>query len=141
MKTKICGICKHTLDITEFWTRKLKSGTITRQYSCIKCSKKRRTKYYNTHKLSEKKVRKLREDKIIKWYTDYKATLQCEICGYNKCINALEFHHIDSNTKFKSVSQLFRDRAKIDIIENEIKKCKILCSNCHRELHYNEMHP
>lgn len=60
---------------------------------------------------------------------------KCAICGYNKCIDALEFHHLDAKTKISSISQMYVKIRKIEDILNEVKKCILLCSNCHKELH------
>ena len=57
---------------------------------------------------------------------------KCCMCGYNKCIAALEFHHIDANDKEGGIigtsASLCRQR-------EEAKKCILVCANCHREIH------
>lgn len=59
---------------------------------------------------------------------------KCIKCGYNTCLKALEFHHIDPTQKDFTISN---DHFKLlDAIE-ESKKCVLLCSNCHKELHDN----
>lgn len=58
---------------------------------------------------------------------------KCELCGYSKYLSVLEFHHIDPKTKEFSISTN-TNRALADVL-NEIEKCKLLCANCHRELH------
>jgi predicted DNA-binding protein YlxM (UPF0122 family) len=58
---------------------------------------------------------------------------KCVKCGYNRCIRALEFHHIIPSEKdfvISSYSFLSWDRVK-----KEIEKCMLVCSNCHREIH------
>lgn len=57
---------------------------------------------------------------------------KCQICGYDKCYSALEFHHIDAKEKSFGLSDN-RNRAW-DLCKEEIKKCVLLCSNCHREV-------
>lgn len=59
---------------------------------------------------------------------------RCCLCGYNRCIDALEFHHVDEKKKRFGLSQngLTRSWKKTRI---ELEKCILLCSNCHRELH------
>lgn len=59
---------------------------------------------------------------------------KCQICGYNRCVAALSFHHIDEKTKSFSLSTrgLTRSWAKI---EAEVDKCILVCENCHREIH------
>lgn len=73
---------------------------------------------------------------IKKWALDYKGS-HCELCGYNKCTDALEFHHLDPDQKDFSISD--RD-IKLDWgkIKNELDKCILICANCHRELHAHE---
>ena len=67
---------------------------------------------------------------------DYKVSKGCSDCGYNKHHSALEFDHIkgqkDMNVCFaKSITQA----------KNEIKKCEVVCSNCHRVRTYNRIYP
>ena len=57
---------------------------------------------------------------------------KCIRCGYNTCIKALEFHHIDPSKKDFTISN---DNFKLQEAVKEIKKCILLCSNCHREFH------
>lgn len=58
---------------------------------------------------------------------------KCEECGYNRCIDALQWHHIDPNEKEFGISH--RRGAPIDILREETKKCRLLCANCHSEAH------
>ena len=57
---------------------------------------------------------------------------KCEFCGYNKCIEALEFHHIDETTKEFQISSSTKSLEKQ---KKEADKCYMLCANCHREVH------
>jgi hypothetical protein len=57
----------------------------------------------------------------------------CSICGYKKCLAALEYHPLFS--KERAVSKSFHSIRKI---KEEIKKCIVVCSNCHREIHEAE---
>lgn len=56
----------------------------------------------------------------------------CQMCGYDKCVEALEFHHNDPNEKDFTISgkSWSFDRLKI-----EADKCILVCSNCHKEIH------
>lgn len=58
---------------------------------------------------------------------------RCARCGYHKSIRAMDFHHPDPEQKDFSVSQN-ANRAWKNIVD-EIDKCVLLCSNCHREEH------
>jgi hypothetical protein len=59
---------------------------------------------------------------------------KCSVCNYNKCNDALDFHHIDSNNKKMNI-QFMLNRYSLKKIEEEIKKCILICKNCHNELH------
>ena len=58
----------------------------------------------------------------------------CEKCGYHNCLKALEFHHLDPTKKDFTISNEY---FKLKDAVEESKKCILLCSNCHRELHDN----
>jgi len=58
----------------------------------------------------------------------------CAVCGYNKCVAALEFHHRDPVAKDFSISSTGTTRS-FDKIKVELDKCLLLCANCHREHH------
>ena len=66
----------------------------------------------------------------------FKATLACINCGQNHPAT-FDFHHVDSSTKEESVNKLLKNRAFKRAME-EIKKCVVLCANCHRIHHYDE---
>lgn len=77
-----------------------------------------------------------RRAKLKQLAVDYKGG-KCEQCGYDKCIAALEFHHLDPLIKEFSISSdgYGKSWEKIKI---ELDKCDLLCSNCHREKHFEQ---
>jgi len=60
---------------------------------------------------------------------------KCVICEYNKCISALEFHHLDPSKKDFTLSKNMC--TAWDKIKDELDKCILVCANCHREIHDN----
>lgn len=58
---------------------------------------------------------------------------KCEKCGYNKCMRALEFHHLNPNEKDFGISRTLTKSIKT--LKEETDKCILLCSNCHAEEH------
>lgn len=74
-----------------------------------------------------------RRKKLKQMAIDYKGG-KCQVCGYNKCVGALEFHHPDPNEKEFGMSDGGWTRAW-EKIKNEIEKCMLVCANCHREIH------
>lgn len=77
-------------------------------------------------------VQKNRE-KMARRAIEYKGGC-CQVCGYNKCSRALEFHHLDPNTKEFGISKDGQTRGWTRV-KKELDKCAILCANCHREVH------
>lgn len=59
----------------------------------------------------------------------------CIKCGYNKNISALDFHHIEPDKKNYQLDVRHFSNTSIEKLEIELKKCILLCSNCHREEH------
>ena len=60
---------------------------------------------------------------------------KCELCGYDKSLSALDFHHVDPSQKEFTISRgYYHSEAKEKILK-EAKKCVLLCSNCHHEVH------
>ena len=58
---------------------------------------------------------------------------KCSKCGYNKCVGALDFHHLDPTEKDASWQKM-RLWNKSKLLK-ELDKCILLCANCHREAH------
>lgn len=116
-KTKICTICKQELTISSFYTNgKTSSGKTKYKGPCKTCENKRN------------------KDRYISIIRDFYSELSCQLCGYNRCIEALEFHHTDPTQKEFTISN--KRTASKDKLLNEMKKCMLLCANCHREQHF-----
>jgi hypothetical protein len=57
----------------------------------------------------------------------------CILCGYSRCLAALEFHHLDPAAKRFSVAGRGVTRSLARARE-EAQKCVLLCANCHAEV-------
>ena len=62
---------------------------------------------------------------------------KCNICGYNKSNSALEFHHINPKEKAFGIAANGTCR-DLETDLAEVKKCILVCANCHREIHNGE---
>jgi predicted nucleic acid-binding Zn ribbon protein len=62
---------------------------------------------------------------------------KCCICGYNKCQDALELHHITPSEKDFSLGKIRAHSKSWNTIVIELRKCVLVCSNCHKEVHAN----
>lgn len=58
---------------------------------------------------------------------------KCELCGYDRCLRALTFHHRDPATKSFDLSGKARTYG-LDRLRVEAAKCQLVCMNCHMEL-------
>ena len=59
----------------------------------------------------------------------------CEECGGKFHPAIYDFHHIDAESKEHKISVLMMKKWGVKL-ETELKKCKMLCANCHRLLHW-----
>lgn len=60
---------------------------------------------------------------------------RCVVCRYDRCCDALEFHHRDPANKDFALSAIRVTPRAWKLIAQELRKCVLLCSNCHREVH------
>ena len=112
--TKIfCSYCQQNKPTSEFG----KYDNERYNSYCIPCTKL----YRNTN-------RSIIKGKLITYLGG-----KCFLCDYNKCQGALDFHHLNPNEKDFNLSK-FAQKSLTDI-KNELNKCILICSNCHRELH------
>lgn len=136
MKTKICNICKKEKSIKEFYTNKTRYDGL--QTKCIECSKIYNKNHYQRNKKIYIQRASKRRQEFKKWWNDFKSQLKCIKCGeaHPSCIT---FHHRDPTKKEFGISQLTHTfRSKKKVLE-EIKKCDVLCFNCHVKLHWKDI--
>jgi len=111
---KVCSRCKEEKSSELFYKKKLKDKHIDQSF-CKECF----NKYCIQRWIDRKK-------EAVKLFGG-----SCFRCGYSKYYGALEFHHINKNEKSFSWNKS-RLLSKEKMI-NELKKCVLLCANCHRE--------
>lgn len=115
---KNCNVCNETKELTEFYSNGLWKGKKKYKPSCKSCE-------------YEKDM--LRYMKIVK---NFYGSLSCKLCGYDKNFAALDLHHVDPSAKEHQVS-VMRNHSE-EVIIKELEKCILICSNCHRELHFTD---
>src|ERR1017187_1562292 len=126
---KFCLVC------SPWGGRNVKDLTISdeeREQRRKQQNREKSKRYHYRHPDKQKQKREERKKRLIETFGG-----KCEICGYDKCIACLDFHHKDSNTKIFSFSVVGL-LIKWERLIEEAKKCSLLCSNCHGELHYAE---
>lgn len=86
----------------------------------------------NKDKIKEQAQKRRQERRL--WIQEIKSKLYCVKCDMNK-IECLDFHHSNPKEKDSAIAKVIYRWSKQRIL-NEIKKCIVLCSNCHRTEHY-----
>jgi hypothetical protein len=92
------------------------------------------------HKEDIKIRKRIRGALIKKTLVEYKGGA-CSVCGYNKNIAVLSFHHIndENNQKEYDISIRMGNRCSLETLKKEADKCILVCENCHREIHQKEL--
>jgi hypothetical protein len=113
MNTKTCPACQQEKPLDSFYKSKKRIHSW-----CKKCLCENHNKRWIERKIE---AMKLFDSKCCK-------------CGYCKNYAALEFHHLDP--KEKDFVWVKLRQMKWSQIVCELKKCVLLCANCHREEHW-----
>jgi 5-methylcytosine-specific restriction endonuclease McrA len=61
----------------------------------------------------------------------YKRLCGCVKCG-NKDPRVLDFDHINGKDKIDVISRMAGQTVRMENLKKEIRKCQVLCANCHR---------
>jgi hypothetical protein len=91
---------------------------------------------YEQNKTRNKERIKQRRASISNWFQEWKKSqnLKCQECGLER-LECLDFHHSDKSDKIERVSRLAISGRSKKTILTEVKKCIVLCANCHRKYH------
>lgn len=58
---------------------------------------------------------------------------RCGLCGYDRCVGALAFHHLVPQAKSFGLAEGGLARS-LSQARTEAAKCILLCANCHAEV-------
>lgn len=92
--------------------------------------------WYERNRMAVIAKSKQQRSDLRAWFREYKKALACIQCGQNHPAT-LDFHHVVRRSDNRKLRELVQNTSKARILE-ELKKCVVLCSNCHRIHHYNE---
>ena len=117
-----CKYCETERDESEFQKANVVKGKVYYRKKCTIC------------KIKDQNARL----GIIKtWVREYKKSHPCEKCGMAD-YRALQFHHKDDSEKDEAVAQGMVNGWSKERLMREIKKCLVLCANCHQIEHFKE---
>lgn len=117
------------------------SGLSLREVSkIVKISRQTLSKYIEVRdrKKDENEVRKNKIESVKRWKRKLKEEMvelkggKCVVCGYDKSLRALHFHHTIPSEKDITISSNSMTKEKVI---KELEKCVLVCSNCHSEIH------
>lgn len=129
-----CAKCKTDLPATSFPPSALR---LTKKwFMCNPC----RNAYYRGRRREDGgcyagRYVKRRREKNSQWFLALKEKLSCSRCDETH-VACLDFHHRDPASKEYNIGTMVYGQKKRSLIEAEIAKCDVLCSNCHRKEHY-----
>jgi transposase-like protein len=87
--------------------------------------------YYRCKRCRAERVARRRRD--VKAIVVREAGGRCQLCGYDRCVSALHFHHIDPEDKRFHIALRGAARS-LERVRREVQKCVLLCANCHAEV-------
>lgn len=85
-------------------------------------------------KLLRKRYKKVAREKSRDFVKKYLNEHPCTVCGESS-LACLDFDHIDKSQKKRCIAEMIFYGCSVRTIQNEIDKCNVLCSNCHRKKH------
>jgi len=124
LKDRILALRKQGLSYREI-EHKLGCAKSTISYFVSDTSKERRQEYRRERRNSSN--RELKNSRGGK----------CQSCGFNQSLSSLDWHHVNPDEKDFTISA--RRGVSIDKLWAEIKKCVLVCKNCHAMIHNNQI--
>jgi hypothetical protein len=132
---KYCKKCDSKKPLTiEHW-HKRKSHHTGWEFYCKTCVKKQTLACYNKNKKKWNETTKRNHTKVKNLIYEYKTSVGCSNCSENRHW-VIDFHHPDPKKKKFQIGN--GENGGWEKNKKEIDKCITLCSNCHRDLHYQE---
>lgn len=131
METKTCSSCKQCKDVTEFGKNKQTKDGL--KYICRVCERLSKKKHYDKNSEQYRARTAADKRKRAEKFAQWKQQCSCEVCHEDETV-CLDFHHLDPTEKDFEVSAAMCDYSWERLME-EVKKCIVLCSNCHRKVH------
>ena len=74
-----------------------------------------------------------------KYYLAMQLGGACSVCGYNENMASLVFHHQCADDKLIEINGPALSDNPLPTLEAEIKKCVLLCANCHNTAHNSKL--
>ena len=119
---KLCRYCGNSYPESDFGVAKTTATKVYRRQKCRFCYRK---------------TKNILRSKRIDTVSALKGKQGCVRCKI-KDPRVLEFHHLDTSKKEFNIADYYYSQYSSERLEQEIKKCTVICANCHRILHAEE---
>ena len=123
-----CGRCGRKLE--KFIIVRGKRRKLARRKECLLCSPFRQDRS-NLPRTNAERVSNSRRNRKVMAVAHMGGA--CRVCGYNRCVEALQFHHLDPAKKDFAISQ--KSYRGWKAVREELEKCVLLCNRFHTEVH------
>lgn len=131
MSAKRCSKCGDEKP-TEAFNKK---GNKTQPW-CRECNREKSKEYYNSNRERHKEATTARKNRLIvdnlAKFRELKSSCRCSLCPEAEPI-CLDFHH--TKDKEQEIIRAIHRGWSWDRVLLEMKKCVVLCANCHRKVH------
>lgn len=134
-KTKICSTCKRRKPLNKFHIKnRRKNGKIIKGIHgsckiCVNATQKKEREDNKEHFFERQRRARRNKAEVIQ---KIKEESPCQDCGRRYPYYVMDFDHKPGVQKFASVSTMVSLRYSMEAIMEEIKKCDLVCANCHR---------
>lgn len=130
---KTCTKCKVDKQFDEFY--KSKSSKTGLQAWCKTCASENSKNDYRVNHRKKLFIERAkdRKQRIVSIVNSIKVDRGCVFCG-EVVACCLDFHHVNPKVKEDDISLLVHQKSYKRLVE-ELKKCVVVCANCHRKIH------
>ena len=134
---KYCPRCDLEKEDVDFSKRKLRSGKEILQSICKLCNKLAHKKHYIENKQDYIDKAKKNTLKNVEFVNKLKEESPCKDCSKFYPSYVMDFDHVLD--KLYGIANIVRAKSRKTLLE-EIAKCEIVCSNCHRIRTHNRIY-
>lgn len=142
MNFKICSKCKIKKKLKDFYFRKSGKRSGTCYEKCKECMKTRGRSYYHINHDRQLKLAILRRNKTKDQMRKFLIIIKdepCADCKQKYPSYVMDFDHRHGKKKEHNIARMIIGGWSKTKIEKEIKKCDIVCANCHRIRTYSKL--
>ena len=132
MEEKFCNGCQKSKPQTTDYFGRRGNGFQSR---CKECQGNYHKKHYVDNMASYKVRASTRNKKVIEEIREYlrkEKDIPCKDCGLKYPYYVMDFDHRPNEKKIYNLAQMARVKPSLDVVIEEVAKCDVVCSNCHR---------